>query len=185
MNIRQNLRQIMKEKRAALSQTTHAEFSAAIVKHLRHSLKMLALKKSVGFCMPIQNEPNILPFILESQKKGIVTAMAKVLAKNAPLIFVPWKDGEPLEPDACGIPAPILNEKILPEILLIPLLAFDENGFRLGYGGGYFDRTLAENDFYSVGIGFEMNRVDSVFPQSYDQPLNAVVTENGFFEFPR
>lgn len=182
MDNRQNLRQQMKQKRTHLSDAAHAEFSGAIVKHLRVSLKPPV---SVGFCMPILNEPNVLPIILEWQQQGIATAMAKVIQKNAPLIFVPWQKNDPLVPDACNILAPVSYQNTIPQILLIPLLAFDSQGFRLGYGGGYFDRTLAQNCFYSVGVGFEMNRVQSVWPQEHDQALHAVVTEKGFFEFPR
>lgn len=174
----------MKQKRTQLAAATRAEFSSAIVKHLRDSLK-LKRGDCVGFCTPIQNEADILPIILEWQGQGVITAMAKVIKKNAPLAFIPWLKNEPLKPDACGILAPIADDKIIPQILLIPLLAFDKEGFRLGYGGGYFDRTLAEGDFYAVGIGFELNRVDSVFPQKHDQKLNAIATEAGFFKFPR
>lgn len=184
MNNRQNLRELMKQKRTQLAAATRAEFSSAIVKHLRDSLK---LKKgdTVGFCTPIQNEPDILPLVLHWQEQGVITAMAKVVAKNAPLFFIPWRQNEALCSDACGILAPLSNKGVIPQILLIPLLAFDSQGFRLGYGGGYFDRTLAEHNFYAVGIGYEMNRVVSIFAQKHDKKLNAIATEAGFFKFPR
>ncbi len=180
-NLRNSLRKTMRQKRMALSQSQHACWSSAIVKHLQENL----LPQSIGFCMPIFNEADILPLIFNYQKQGIATAMAKVVEKNAPLIFIPWKKNAPLAKDICGILAPIENQTMIPQMLLVPLLAFDAQGFRLGYGGGYFDRTLAQNCFYSVGVGFEMNRVQSVWPQEHDQALHAVVTEKGFFEFPR
>lgn len=84
-------------------------------------------------------------------------------------------------PDRYGIPHPSAGEALDPEVLLVPLNAFDADGFRLGYGGGYFDRTLAQREGIAVGVGFELGRVPSIFPQEHDRPMEWIVTEEGLF----
>ena len=85
--------------------------------------------------------------------------------------------------DSYGIPTPSCGEFITPEALLIPVNVFDAAGYRLGYGGGYFDRTLAALTPrpLAVGVGFETNRVASIRPQPHDQHLDWIITENGAF----
>lgn len=83
--------------------------------------------------------------------------------------------------DRHAIPIPADGAVLVPDVVLLPLVAFDRRGFRLGYGGGYFDRTLAAivPRPFTVGIGFEIARVDTIQPQQHDIPLDAVVTEAG------
>ena len=83
--------------------------------------------------------------------------------------------------DRHGIPIPADGATLIPDVVLLPLVAFDARGFRLGYGGGYFYRTLAglAPRPFSIGVGFEVARVDSIQPQEHDIPLDAVVTEAG------
>ncbi len=179
---RQELRKRMRELRNQMSPTEHRQKSTAIVRDLTQNLT----PQSVGFCLPIQNEVDILPAILFWQKKGVLTAMAKVVEKSAPLRFLPWREGEGLKKDACGILSPEGKNFILPEILLVPFLAMDEKGFRLGYGGGYFDRTFAAfPHLKAYGVGFEEGFIKSVFPQPHDIPLFGAVTEQKTRIFPR
>ena len=109
-----------------------------------------------------------------------------VLEENAALAFRSWTSETPLVPDRYGIPTPNAGAFIRPEALLLPVNAFDAAGYRLGYGGGYFDRTLAA--LYSpsqrplaIGVGYELARVDSIRPEAHDLPLDAIVTEQGVF----
>ena len=87
--------------------------------------------------------------------------------------------------DRYGIPSPADGDFLQPQALLIPLLAFDASGFRLGYGGGYFDRTLANlrPRPLAIGIGFELCRVETVHPEAHDERLDAVITEEGITRF--
>ena len=80
-----------------------------------------------------------------------------------------------------GIPIPADGATLIPDVVLLPLVAFDARGFRLGYGGGYFDRTLAGlvPRPFAIGVAFEVARVNSIRPQAHDIPLDAVVTEAG------
>lgn len=107
-----------------------------------------------------------------------------VAAKATPLVFRRWCHGEPLVPGGFGtsIPAPEAPE-MAPEILFVPLLSFDDDGYRLGYGGGFYDRTLealrAAGDVVAVGIGYAAQRVDRVLRGPHDQRLDWLATDEG------
>ena len=87
--------------------------------------------------------------------------------------------------DPHGIPVPATQETPLPTVLLVPLVAFDSAGYRLGYGGGYFDRTLAACAVrpLTIGVGHALSQVSSTYPVPHDMPLDAVVTEAGLTRF--
>jgi len=88
-----------------------------------------------------------------------------------------------MKPGHYDIPVPVEAIELLPDQVLVPLVAFDAQGYRLGYGGGYFDRTLAAlaPPPATIGVGFEVGRVDSIAPEAHDIPLDHIVTEAGFF----
>jgi len=107
-----------------------------------------------------------------------------VVAEEKPLAFRPWTPDTPLVPDRYGIPTPSAGEFVAPEVLLIPLVAIDARNYRIGYGGGFFDRTLAAlaaagRRATAIGVGFELARVDDTLPGPHDIPLDHVVTEGG------
>ena len=110
-------------------------------------------------------------------------ALPVVVGEGQPLSFREWTPETPLAPDRYGIPTPTAGEWLTPDLILLPLNGFDAAGYRLGYGGGYFDRTLAAlaPRPLAVGIGFEINRIDSIRPEAHDQRLDWIVTENGAF----
>jgi 5,10-methenyltetrahydrofolate synthetase len=98
-----------------------------------------------------------------------------------------WRPDSPMTDDRHGIPIPDTPACEAPDIVLLPLVAFDDQGYRIGYGGGYFDRTLAALDPrpFAIGVGFELARVESVRPEPHDIRLDAIVTEAGLREFGR
>lgn len=95
--------------------------------------------------------------------------------------FHEWRPDSIMATDRHGIHFPTSGAALIPDMLLIPVNAFDDRGFRIGYGSGYFDRTLASLVPLplSIGVGFELARVASIHPQPHDIPLDAVVTEAG------
>lgn len=104
--------------------------------------------------------------------------------KSKPLIFRDWSPGDPLAETTWGIREPLATAAVLdPDIVLGPLLAFDADGYRLGYGGGFYDRTLARlralKPIVSIGIAFDEQRVDAVPHADYDEPLDWVLTPSG------
>ena len=106
-----------------------------------------------------------------------------VVGKGLPLVFRLWKRGDAMEAGVMGIPQPARDSRVEPEVLLVPLVGFDSGCYRLGYGGGYYDRTLAaaRKKPVTIGIGFELARLATIYPQPYDVPLDFLVTEDGLF----
>ncbi|MGI9415240.1 MAG: 5-formyltetrahydrofolate cyclo-ligase [Hyphomicrobiales bacterium] len=122
--------------------------------------------------------------------EGWVTALPVVVGPVRPLEFRPWRPGEPLEAGAWSIPVPgDAAGAVVPDVLLVPLLAFDRRGYRLGYGGGFYDRTLdqlrAENTVVAVGVAFAGQEVDAVPHDTQDQPLDWMLTQAGPFRCNR
>jgi 5-formyltetrahydrofolate cyclo-ligase len=120
-------------------------------------------------------------------RAGAHVAFPRVTAKDAILDFHLVPDGEILTPGRHGIPEPLAHwPKVTPRFLLVPLLAYDDDGYRLGYGGGYYDRTLASlAGARAVGIAYSGQRMETLPHDPHDYPLDAVLTEQGLKEFPR
>jgi 5-formyltetrahydrofolate cyclo-ligase len=111
-------------------------------------------------------------------------------AADQPLKFAPWQPGDALVADRHGIMAPISAKTLTtPDIVLVPLLAYDTTGHRLGQGGGYYDRTLAslrkQADIVAVGLAYDGQQLDNLPRQDHDEPLDLVITETQILEFRR
>jgi len=138
----------------------------------------------LGFCWPLRQEFDARPLVQRLQARGWTACLPVVLAEAAALAFRPWTPSTPLTPDRYGIPTPSAGEFVTPDVLLIPLVAVDARNYRIGYGGGFFDRTLAAlaatgHHATSIGVGFELARVADTLPGPHDVPLDLVVTESG------
>lgn len=171
--------------RMALDPAAHAVLSAGVEQHLATLLLPLAAQ-TLAFCAPVRGEFDVQPLASRLIQHGWRAAMPVVQAVDAPMRFHAWTPASEMGTDRHGIPIPHDGEEIVPDIVLLPLLAFDAQGFRLGYGGGYFDRTLAAMvpRPQAIGVGFELGRVPDIRPQAHDIPLVAVVTEKGVLRFP-
>lgn len=133
---------------------------------------------------PIGDEADVLPSLSAVVADGHVTALPVVTGRAWPLIFRLWRPGHPLVPGAFRVMEPMGDAPLVqPDIVLVPLLAFDRAGYRLGYGGGFYDRTLevlrAEAPTLAVGIGYAGQGVDKLPIDAYDQRLDWIVTEQG------
>jgi 5,10-methenyltetrahydrofolate synthetase len=182
---RSALRRQLVERRLALSKDDWARLSTAICEQVRENFPRLS-EMRVGFCWPIKNEPDLRPLVLswiESGKDGFAALLPVVVGADAPLAFRAWTPDRQMMTDRYGIPTPAVGEFLMPEALLIPVNAFDAHGYRIGYGGGFFDRTLAalKPAPLCIGVGFELARVDSIRPEAHDVRLDAMVTEAGVF----
>lgn len=179
---RRTLRQEMLARRAALTAAEHASLSAAIAAHLEH-VPLPPVPACIGLCWPVKQEPDLRQAAAAWRRRGYRVVLPVVVDEAAPLAFRAWDDDTCLAEDRYGIPTPVTGDFLVPTVLVIPLNAFDPAGYRLGYGGGYFDRTLAglQPRPLAIGVGFEMNRVDSINPLPHDQPLDWLVTEAGAF----
>ena len=178
---RRALRRDMVARRMALGEATHTQLSAHIVAHLK---AQFSPPKIVAFCWPIKHEPDVRSVIFDWIKSGSLATLPVVVDENQALTFRHWQPETPLVADRYGIPTPSNGDWLTPDLILLPLNGFDATGFRLGYGGGYFDRTLAilSPRPLAIGVGFEINRVESIRPEAHDQRLDWIVTEQGAFK---
>lgn len=131
---------------------------------------------------PIKGEPDLRPLMAEWHAQGLVIALPVVERRRAPLVFRRWTPGMALVRGDWNIPVPPPDApRLVPDIALAPLVGWDGCGYRLGYGGGYFDRTLAALDPrpLTIGVGVQAGRLASIHPQPHDIGLDMIVTEAG------
>src|SRR5512139_2916575 len=132
---RRALRQDMTRRRAALAGAEHEALSARIV---AHALAALPRPKVAAFCWPIKHEPDLRALLASWTSVQVRAVLPVVVAENAPLRFREWTPDSRLALDRYGIPTPTAGEWLTPGLILLPLNGFDDAGYRLGYGGGYF-----------------------------------------------
>jgi 5-formyltetrahydrofolate cyclo-ligase len=176
---KQDLRIAAREKRQALKR---ADFAAQIARHAE------ALQISKGavvggyHALPDEADPALL--LERLVELGCHIAYPRVAGKGLPLDFHRVPDGEVLAPGAFGIHEPLDSwPRTTPDMLLVPLLAFDASGHRLGYGGGFYDRTLALLNVPAIGIAYAGQEVAALPHMTHDRRLNAVLTEYGLTRF--
>ncbi len=138
----------------------------------------------VGAYWPIRGEFDPRPYLRRVIDAGGAAALPVVVAPRAPLEFRPWTPETAMAPGRWDTLHPATGPAVTPLALLIPLVGFDAAGHRLGYGGGFYDRTLAARDPRSlaIGVGFELGRLSSFEPAAHDQRMDVIVTEAGVFE---
>lgn len=180
--IRRALRERARAERLALPDERRAALTEQLEAHLDGLVARLA-PRVLAFCWPYRAEPDLRAWMCRWLAGGPsrVAALPVVLAKATPLVFRRWTPGMEMVFDRHGIPHPPDCEAIVPDAVLVPFNAFDAAGYRLGYGGGYFDRTLALIDMVAIGVGFELGRAETVYPQRHDRPMQWIVTEAGAF----
>lgn len=130
---------------------------------------------------PIKGEPDLRSWMTQMHAAGARMALPVVETRAAPLVFRPWAPEAAMERGHWNILVPATPATVVPDIVLAPLVGWDEAGYRLGYGGGYFDRTLAalRPRPYAIGVGLQGARLNSIYPQPHDIRLEAIVTEAG------
>jgi 5,10-methenyltetrahydrofolate synthetase len=159
-----------------------AVWEADIMGHLDTLIAQLA-PRVLAFYWPYYAEADCREWVERwlGRDANRVAALPVAHEKDASLVFLRWQPGAEMTLDRHGIPCPASGGEITPDVALIPLNAFDARGYRLGYGGGYFDRTLDAMQIIAVGVGFELSREDDVLPQAHDRPMHWLVTEAGVF----
>jgi len=140
-----------------------------------------------GF-MPLKSEINPLPLMRKLTEQGARLALPVIAGRSQPLVMREWTWGEPLTAGVWGIREPEPQARAVdPDIVLAPLLAFDRTGHRLGYGGGYYDLTIAQlrgrKTIAAVGLAFAVQEVFTVPVTPRDAPLDLVLTERGVIDF--
>lgn len=168
------------EERGRIPSDEHQRSSLAIEQSLEGLLAALP-PQILSAYWPYKGEVDLRSLLERFQQKGWTTALPHVVGPRKPLEFHKWVAGMEMDSGVYGIPVPRTRELQRPDIIVMPLVAFDEENYRLGYGAGYFDITLVrlEPRPMSIGVGFEMSRLKTIQPLPTDIPLDFVITESG------
>ena len=140
--------------------------------------------KTVSAFIPFGDEIDTRPLLASLAASGFVTCVPVVVKPATPLQFRAWVPGEDTVPGKWNIPVPPETARVVePDVLLVPLLAFDAKGYRLGYGGGFYDRTIERlrkmKPVIAIGVAYSAQRVDEVVRGEHDQKLDWILTEAG------
>ena len=142
--------------------------------------KNYSIKKSIGGYFPVNYEVDDLEILKEFAKKNYQISLP-VIKKNFNMDFYKWSFDDPLKINQYGIPEPNSKKLIYPDIILVPLVAFDNNLNRLGYGGGYYDRVIKKlskkKKILKIGLAFSIQKINNVPVTKYDKKLDYIVTD--------
>ena len=179
---RKNERTRLIAARTALDAAMLERFRLRIDAHLERAFPGLAAAK-LALCWPIKGEYDARHLARTLRERGALTALPVVVAPKQPLIFREWHPGVELATGPLDIPYPTNSPEVMPNAVLLPMNAWDQAGYRLGYGGGFFDRTLItfSKKPAVIGVSYEMAKMETIQPQSWDIPVDWVVTERGVY----
>lgn len=128
---------------------------------------------------PFRGEPDLRNWAIRVIERGGRIALPVVIQKGWPLEFRIWAPGDPLERGVWNILVPSHGPSVQPDVVIAPVVGFDEANYRLGYGGGFFDRTLAamRKKPLVIGVGYAASRIQTIHPQTHDIPMDVIVTD--------
>lgn len=177
-------RTVERERLIALRLAIPAEERRRLSERIARELDQLlgALSgKIVSAYLPFRGEPDLRPWIEGLSMRGATAALPVVVAPRSPLAFRTWARREPLQPGVWNIPVPVAGTVVTPDIVIAPVVGYDRACYRLGHGGGFYDRTLAALPGRPriLGVGYERLALRTIYPQTYDVPMDAIVTEGG------
>ena len=181
---RKQMRKQLLERRTRIGAEHFFHCCAAIERHLKELLQDFQ-GKTLGFYWPFfKGEFDALPLAGEFLGQGGRSALPVFGKPFTPMHFCSWAPGQELVPGRFQIPMPKERNVVVPDIVLVPFLGFDHCCHRLGFGMAYYDITLAalEPRPFAVGVGYEFQRLETIYPQSFDVPMNLIVTETGRHE---
>ena len=181
---RKQLRAELLARRQAVPADRLYTWRLAMDQHLQHGFPGLA-RGVVAFCWPIRNEYDARHLIRRLRRQGATAALPVVIAAKAPLIFREWHPGVEMALGKLDIPYPKTSPELVPNTVLLPMNGFDLQGYRLGYGGGFFDRTLEalkDQRPAVIGVSFELAAIETIHPQPWDIAVDYVVTERGLYQ---
>ena len=184
--LRKQTRAELLERRRTIAVDERKRQATALSERLLATVDLRAYPV-LGFYWPIRGELDLRELAQRHVAAGGTAALPVVVAKNAPVEFWQWQNGAAMQRGFWNIPVPAERRAVQPDVLLIPLVGFDAAGFRLGYGGGYYDRTLASlaPRPYCIGVGYDDAVLDTIHPQPHDIPMNLIVTARRALQFVR
>jgi len=184
---KKSLRKLFRQRRKALADHPSWKadgliFTLMLAEHIRSHF---GKARSISAYLPNDGEVDPLPIFLQAIDAGITPLLPRIVEKDAPLDFHRWWPGDPLEEKNGGILQPVAeSEKIVPDIILTPLVGFDRSLRRLGRGGGYYDRSFkAYPDAIRIGVAWSIQEAEAIPVEAWDMPLHAVATEKEWIGF--
>jgi len=184
---KQKLRVISKKKRKEIFLNNGVIFAKIISNHFYGWFKNQKNINNLAFYYPINTEVDPFPIIRLLKKRNLNYCLPIVQKLNLPLIFREWKKETKLVVSNFGAKIPCDGALLVPDLMLIPLLAYDDFGYRLGYGGGFYDRTIlnfkqnVEKKIFTVGLAFSCQKYCGKLPiEKNDEKIDSVLTEKGF-----
>jgi 5,10-methenyltetrahydrofolate synthetase len=164
--------------REAVADEVRREATASVTRTIEALLAPLA-GGVIAFCWPYRHEIDVRFAIRTLREASLTAALPVVVGKGQPLAFREWHPGVTMQNGVLGIPFPVDSPLVTPTAALVPVVGFDGAGYRLGYGGGFFDRTLAAlaRKPISIGVGYERSRLPTIHPQPHDIAMDFIVTE--------
>jgi 5,10-methenyltetrahydrofolate synthetase len=182
---RRATRETLRDARQAMSVAARTDWAAALRHHLTAGLPGWLgdpAGRVISGYWPIKGEADLRSWLVQLHEAGARVALPVVVRRASPLVFREWTPGMAMVRGDWNIPVPPDSAEVLhPDLALAPLVGWDRAGYRLGYGGGYFDRTLAAASprHFVVGVGLQSAELPTVFPQWHDIAMSAIVTEAG------
>ncbi len=177
---RKETRKQLLARRLATTSAERGGIRDAVARHLINEVPTLK-DACIGFYWPFRAELNLTGLVRDLYAAGARTALPVVVERKHPVEFWNWTPESEMRPGIWDIPVPVHRDPVSPTILLVPLLGFDADGYRLGNGGGYYDRTLAgfTERPLALGVGYAHGRLNTIHPQPHDIPMDAIITEDG------
>ena len=167
---------IIKLRKKNYSKDLRIDFRS-IIKILK---KRKQKKKIIGGYYPYNHEVNVVPLLEKFEKSNYIISLPKI-GKNSSMNFFVWSTNDPLNINEYGIPEPITNRMIFPDVLLVPLVAYDKNCNRVGYGGGFYDRYIKRTkkikNILTIGLAFSYQKVKKIPIEKNDIKIDFIITE--------
>jgi 5-formyltetrahydrofolate cyclo-ligase len=169
------------ERRRAISREMRLQAGAIVAGRIAEQIPGIG-RAVIGFYWPIKGELDLREFVADCLTRGANAALPVVVAKDQPVEFHAWSPSCEMTTGFGNIPVPARGDVVIPTLLLVPLIGFDAQSYRLGYGSGYYDRTLAAlaPRPLTVGVGYEWACLESIHPQPHDIAMDAIATDSGF-----
>lgn len=166
-------------ERMAVPNDTRSAYGERIAAALEASIGA-ADGVTISAYWPFRGEPDLRPFMERMTSRGAICALPIVVERAAPLVFRAWRAGDRLERGIWNIPIPADGPEVQPDVVIAPVVGFDPLCYRLGYGGGFFDRTLAAmaRKPRIFGVGYRQAAISTIYPQPHDIAMDVVITED-------
>jgi len=180
------LRQSFLERRLQLLPNDRASAAQAVAEAFFKHVPLKLKTEIVAGYWPVKAELDALLILRELLTKGHTCALPHVTGEGAPLLFRQWDENTPMTAGKFGLSEPANHNTVLPDIILVPVLAFDARGHRLGYGTGFYDRTLArlkkQKNVRTIGLAYEMQLYPGLPVEDNDVKMDMIITDRNIYK---